>query len=291
MSKFVYIDSIITAVIFILSAGILFWLSRFIRRNDSVAFRKGLLWVIPLIVVSFIDLFICITIIIMIPNAPAALDASDRLYKDAVLIRWRPSSGAKAYAVWRSLSPEGPYSEIGTNILKTIFVDTTVPPGRYYYRIVASNAIGKSIGSNVEQGSPAISDQKFFRIYLMTERGALAKLKKLGGLGKEDAPGSLGGSVSYDAKFHGRAHAVNSYVNYCDYDKKNANSMTLNGTLSTEADILGNGTTIGRINVSGLYNGSVTYNLVIKNRKKAGGYYLIRHASEKSPTILPWNFQ
>ena len=56
-------------------------------------------------------------------------------------------------------------------------------------------------------------------------------------------------------------------------------------------DSLGNGTTIGRVDVSGLHTGSVMCHLLIGNRKKSGGYYGVLQAGGKSATQVPWNFQ
>jgi hypothetical protein len=291
MSSFVYIDLLITIGTLVLSAGLLSWLIRFIKKSDRVAFRKGLAWVLPLVAISFIDVFICIGIIMLLPGTPSTIEASDGLYLGRVVVQWKPSAGAKTYTVLRSTESDGQYRDISGNISKTSFIDTSVPPGKYYYRVVASNDVGKSLQSKADPGNPAVSDVEFFRLYAMTEKSALGKLTKLGKLGREVVRGAFGGSITYEATFDHRALVTNTYADYCDYDKSRGNSITLNGSLVTETDMFGNGTTMGRVDVSGTYSGSVTYNLTIRDKKKAGGYYTVGQAGRKSTTSVPWNFQ
>ena len=290
MSQFVYIDLFITICMLILSVGLLAWLVRYMKSNDRAASRKGFVWAVPMVVISIIDIFICISIIMRLPETPSAINASDGLYQGKVVIQWKPSPGAKTYSVLRSTEPEGQYIEIAGNISETSFVDTSVRPGKYYYRVVASNDTGKSFSSEVDPGNPAVSDEEFFKLYVLTEKSALGKLKKLGGLGHEVEKGAFGGSITYEARFDGRAHVTNTYSSYCDYEKSQINSMTLNGSLITETDMFGKGTTTGRIDVSGTYSGSVTYNLAIDNKKKDGGCYIIRQTGRASAKSIPWNF-
>src|SRR5271157_404585 len=141
MEKFVYIDSFITILILLLSIGILLWLIRGIKKNDRREFKKGLTWVIPLAVISFIDVFICAAIISMLPGAPSGVDASDGLYPGKVFIQWKPAPRATAYSVLRAEKSGGEYTEIAVDIPRTSFVDMTAPPGKYYYKIVATNDI------------------------------------------------------------------------------------------------------------------------------------------------------
>ena len=289
MEKFVYIDSFITILILLLSIGILLWLIRGIKKNDRREFKKGLTWVIPLAVISFIDVFICAAIISMLPGAPSGVDASDGLYPGKVLIQWKPGPRAKTYSVLRAKEPGGEYTEIAVNISRTSFVDMTVPPGKYYYKVVATNDIGKSTQSKPDPGNPAISDLEFFRLYQDTEQSSVGKLKKLGTLGQETEGGNIGGSITYDARFDGRAHVLSNYSNYCDFDKSQGNHMVLNGSFNTETDFLGNGTLIGKVDVAGNYSGYVQYNLIIGNKKKSGGCYVVNQSGAKSSTTIPWN--
>jgi hypothetical protein len=290
MERFVYIDSCITALILFLSIGMLIWLIRSIGKNNQREFKKGLAWVVPLLAIAFIDVFICLAIIAMLPGAPSGVDASDGLYPGKVFIQWKPAPRATAYSVLRAEKSGGEYTEIAVDIPRTSFVDMTAPPGKYYYKIVATNDIGKSIqSSRPDSGKPAITDLEFFKLYQDTEQISVGKLKKLGTLGQETEGGNIGGSITYDARFDGRAHVLSSFSNYCDFDKNQGNHIVLNGSFMTETDILGNGTLIGRVDVAGNYSGYVRYNLIIGNKKKSGGYYVVNQSGAKSATTIPWN--
>jgi hypothetical protein len=291
MTQFVYIDSVITILTLILSVGLLSWLVRIMKKEKRRDLRKGLWWIIPLVVISIIDVFVCISIITLLPGAPTGVDASDGQYTDKVVIKWKPAPKAKTYTVLRATRPDGTYDEIASNISETSFIDTTVRPGKYYYEVVASNDIGKGTQSTSDPGNRAITDFEFFNLYRMTEHGSIGKLKKLGTLGYETEPGAAGGSTSYDAKFDGRAHVTNSYSNYCDFGRDQGNHMILNGSLDTETDMMGNGTLLGKVDVTGHYSGYVKYNLVIAHKKKSGGYYSVKQSGGKIETAIPWNYQ
>ena len=291
MAQFVYIDSVITILTLILSVGMLSWLVRIMKKEKRREFRKGLWWIIPLVVISFIDVFVCISIITLLPGEPTGVDASDGQYADRVVIKWKPAPKAKTYTVLRATRSGGTYDEIASNISETSFIDTSVRPGKYYYKVVASNDIGKSTQSPPDPGHRAITDFEFFNMYRMTENSGVGKLKKLGSLGQETEPGAAGGSISYDAKFDGRAHVTNGYSNYCDYGRDQENHLVLNGTMDTETDMLGNGTLMGKVDVTGHYSGYVKYNLVIAYKKKSGGYYTVKQNSGKTETAIPWNYQ
>jgi hypothetical protein len=291
MEQFVYIDAIITIITLVLSTGILTWIIRLKKSTGRRDFRKGLAWVVPLVVISLIDVVICAAIIVMLPGSPSGIDASDGLYLHKVVIKWKPAAGAKTYSVLRASGPEGRYTEIARNISETSYVDTSVSPGKYYYKVVAENDIGRGMRSAPDPGNPSISDFEFFRLYQATERSAVGKLKKLGGLGQETETGAAGGSFEYNARFDGRARVTSRYSNYADFGAGRAGHLVLNGSFVADTNILGNGTVTGTVNVTGNYSGTVQYDLVISNKKKAGGSYMVKQAGSKSATAIPWNFQ
>lgn len=291
MSQFVYITTFISTLSLILSAGILYWYIRFMKKGRIQDNKRGLYLVIPLAFLSFVDVFICIIIITLLPGTPSGVNATDGQYADKVVVQWKPAPNAKTYTVLRASRPDGTFEEIGNNISEMSFIDTSVRPGRYYYKVVASNDVGKSTRSAQDPGNRAITDFEFFSMYRLTEQGGIGKLKKLGTLGQETEPGVAGGSISYIAKFDGRAHVINSYSNYSDFGPDQGDYMILNGSLDTETDMLGNGTVQGRVDVNGHYNGYVRYNLTVSSKKKSGGYYMVKQSSGKAETAIPWNYQ
>jgi len=291
MTQFVYIDIIITVLTLILSAGMLVWLVRFLKKANGREFRKGLAWLLPIVVISFIDVFVCISIIMRLPGEPSGVDATDGQYIGKVVVQWKPAPNAKAYTVLRATSQDGTYDEIASNVSETSFIDTSVPPGQYYYKVIASNDVGKSLKSVEDPGHPGITDFEFFSLYRQTEQGGIKKLKKVGELGHEIEPGAVEGSISYNAMFDGRAHVTSRYSSYCDFTRDHGNHMVLNGTLQTETDMLGNGTVQGRVDVTGHYSGYVRYNLAVAHKKKSGGYYSVLQSGGNKETAVPWNYE
>lgn len=291
MTQFVYITTSTSILIMFLAIGTIVVLAGLIKKDTSAALRRGLAWAIPLLVVSVFDVVICVIIITLLPGTPADISATDGTYRDKIVVTWKPVPEARTYHVLRASAPDGAYVEIAGNISETSFIDTSIKPGRYYYKVVASNDVGRSMDSKPDPGNRAISDSEFYRIYNMTAKSGIAKLKKLGKLGDETEPGSVSGTVSYSAKFDGRAHVISTFANYSDFSADQAEYLVLDGTMNTETSAFGNGTMAGRVNVNGNYSGYVKYNLVIGNRDKAGGNFLVSQDGGKTETSIPWNFQ
>ena len=78
-----------------------------------------------------------------IPSTPA-LESLDSRATLATII-WQPVTGASGYNVWRCPTGAGTYSEVGSNIHSTTFVDAGLTRGAdYYYQVSAINAAGES---------------------------------------------------------------------------------------------------------------------------------------------------
>ncbi|RED86221.1 cohesin domain-containing protein [Cohnella phaseoli] len=91
-------------------------------------------------------------------SAPAApiLNASPSNSK--VDLAWNGVSVATGYNVKRSLTPNGPYTTIRSNLTTTTFSDADVINGTtYYYIVTALNAIGESEPSNEASATPTAS--------------------------------------------------------------------------------------------------------------------------------------
>lgn len=68
---------------------------------------------------------------------------------------WTASTGASSYKVKRSLTNNGPYSTVSTNIRSTSFTDTGVVNGTaYYYVVSAVNSLGESGNSSQVSAIP-----------------------------------------------------------------------------------------------------------------------------------------
>jgi hypothetical protein len=86
-----------------------------------------------------------------VPEPPVMLSCSN-----VMAIAWRGSVGAESYDVERAISPSGPWTTAGTNILENTdpyrpFIDRSIRAWgqSYYYRMKARNAAGVSAPSKV----------------------------------------------------------------------------------------------------------------------------------------------
>lgn len=96
------------------------------------------------------------------------------------------------------------------------------------------------------------------RLDLVNREGNMAKL------GEETINGLKSGTLHYKTNVKGLKGVVTmTYTNYCDVD-----GWVYNGTITTTANMAGNGTLAGVITVTGL--GSITYDKVILKNSKAG---------------------
>jgi hypothetical protein len=78
-------------------------------------------------------------IIFIALETPTGVSASDNI-ANKIMISWNSVSDAAAYYVYRSLSPDADYSEIGENA-GVSYEDTTAVPGTtYYYKVRAKSA-------------------------------------------------------------------------------------------------------------------------------------------------------
>ncbi|HEX9109709.1 MAG TPA: hypothetical protein VF832_20845, partial [Longimicrobiales bacterium] len=115
-----------------------------------------------------------------LPAAPSALTVDA-----AGVMSWQGSAGAAAYDVQRAASPAGPWTTVGLGISDAdvayfpLFHDGAALPGhRYYYRVVAYNASGRSAPSAVVSAairSQALIDDftSLFRVYRAAGKLAL----------------------------------------------------------------------------------------------------------------------
>ncbi len=74
---------------------------------------------------------------------------------DAAAISWQGSVGATSYTVERAADRNGPWIIAGDNVDETavqyrpLFADTSAGKGKWFYRVSAKNAAGKSAPSNI----------------------------------------------------------------------------------------------------------------------------------------------
>lgn len=80
------------------------------------------------------------------PGVPTGVSASDGTSTEAVVVSWNAAAGADSYRVYRNTSADSGLSScIATGVKGTAFRDAAAVAGtRYFYWVVAENAIGTS---------------------------------------------------------------------------------------------------------------------------------------------------
>jgi hypothetical protein len=88
------------------------------------------------------------------PVAPLISASSGNSIVD---LTWNYVASATGYNIKRSLTPNGPYTTIVSNLAATSFSDNDVINGTtYYYVVTAVNPIGESVNSNEAEATPTV---------------------------------------------------------------------------------------------------------------------------------------
>jgi hypothetical protein len=89
------------------------------------------------------------------PFTPTGLNASPS--NAAVLLTWNSAVGANSYMIGRSTVTGGPYTNIGTGVTATTYLDTgLVNEATYYYVVAATNTYGVSSNSAEANATPEL---------------------------------------------------------------------------------------------------------------------------------------
>jgi fibronectin type 3 domain-containing protein len=84
-----------------------------------------------------------------VPTAPTGLTATRLNQKGRIQLSWNAVNGATSYAVKRSLTSGGPYTNVTTGVTSTSYTNTGLSSGvTYYYVVAAVNPAGSSGNSN-----------------------------------------------------------------------------------------------------------------------------------------------
>ncbi|WP_158441115.1 Tat pathway signal protein [Kribbella steppae] len=85
------------------------------------------------------------------PDDPSAVDvAVTTPGTKAVGLTWRDAAGATSYTIGRSVSQNGPFVAVATDVRSTSYVDKVPGDGTYYYRVTPVNAQGAGRGAEAK---------------------------------------------------------------------------------------------------------------------------------------------
>ncbi|MGL4986894.1 MAG: hypothetical protein ACRC5H_07140 [Treponemataceae bacterium] len=204
-------------------------------------------------------------------------------------ITWQAVEGAASYDVYRSTSVATGFKKLNSSSLSaTSFVDTsdTMSGIYYYYKVLSLNSMGAGVfspASLVQADYGYLTPKALYKEMEKSINSSQKKLKlmwkpaSLDKLGSESATGAVSGTLSYNAAVAGLgARIIMAYTNYADYRNNYNNDpiLILNGNTNTSANMSSNGTMDGTVTISGMYNGTVSYDKIeIKGGDAGGGYY------------------
>ncbi len=235
----------------------------------------------------------------------AKVTVSNGEFDNKVNIYWVGIPEAEFYSVERSFdtpycSVLGKTVPVQTNVLvpatkTTNHTDDTIPYGMYTYTIKAfktnQNAqpieiavISEASGSGYRQ----VSDHEFFLSYQRTIDSSLPRINSMGKLNAkgEKMDGWRDGFLTYQTgNVFKRPFLITiTYNNFADQN------LTLNGTYETQIGnlVTQSGVTVGTIDVTGIYNGTVVMDLIIKKGKAAGGNYKVKQGDGEE-VLIAWD--
>lgn len=215
---------------------------------------------------------------VVVPSPPTEISASKGEFTNGVAVSWHPTADAAYYKVARAGKEDGSYVFVSPELTNASWIDTSAKGQLYYYKVAAFNSAGLSGRlSEGDNGYVALTDRDFLIAYDTTIASSHKKMTLMhksgtGALGTEIKNGDLGGQVMYSAKLSGiGAKVVFTYIDYCD------KYLVINGAYTVDAKMDESGTmTSDAIKAtSPIYNGTVRYNLTVKDGNAAGGYWMV----------------
>jgi hypothetical protein len=212
-----------------------------------------------------------------------------------VRLRWQKPADdeSRSCHVYRSVRQDTGFERISSEsalretsgFITFIDENSSAVPGRpYYYRVMLVNSEGEAAPfSETVMGYGAVTPEAYIREFTKTVKSSHTKLTymhksgSLSKLGKEQKPGTISGTLSYDAQRVGLGgRVIMQYDRYADFYIDNNRGLgpyfTLSGNMNTTASMNQSGTMDGTVTISGMYPGRIHYDkLLIKDGKAGGG--------------------
>ncbi len=228
-----------------------------------------------------------------VPSKVASCSAS-KGQTGGITVTWSAATDATYYKVYR-IDSSSSQVQVGGDITgASSYTDTTVGTGIYSFKVTPYNSYGAGGSSNLDQGYRAATDYEFFAMVYEEEESALSRISKLQASGLDmigtetvyDLAAGSNGTCYYNATYDlwsDKATVLITFTNYSDF------FLTLNGTQNTAANSSGTGKVTGTLNVSGLYSGTVVFDLSLTNQNASGGGYTVTQTGG-SANLIPYDY-
>ncbi len=233
------------------------------------------------------------------------ITVSDGIYSDKVDITWEKIDGADFYTLERVYDVPfntklGKNIPVETNIIlpqtkQTSYTDTTIPFGQYLYIVTAykTNVSETENSTNIiaimkDTGYRTVTDTEFFLEFQKAIDSSLPRIRTMKMLNffGEKKDGWKGGRLVYKTTgvFAKPFRVTIEYKDFIDQ------SLKINGTYEVQVFRLfaQEGKLVGTFDVEGIYNGTVTHNLIIDGGQSVGGTYDVQQKGSKMVS-LPWD--
>jgi hypothetical protein len=226
-----------------------------------------------------------------IPDSPQNVQATDGSFLDKVTVTWDAAAGAETYSLYKSVADGATDVLVAASIVGTTYNVTPINPGRYYFKVKAVNRIGESDLSLADGGYRGVTDNEFFELFDQTNRRMDEKVN-LESQSDERCDGDISGTFFKDVQIAGLgANVYLNFTNYCDFfSARRKITILASTTYVVKANISGNGSKTGRVNISGVYSGYIDHNLTISNKAVSSGTFTVKQTSNSGSTTLQWNY-
>ncbi|PKL40515.1 MAG: hypothetical protein CVV44_02610 [Spirochaetae bacterium HGW-Spirochaetae-1] len=221
------------------------------------------------------------------PSPVKNITVSTGNYADRITLAWEPLSlEGVTYTIYRKQAGTLNFdynNPLIVGLLEPAYEDTSVPAGLFNYEILAVNAAGEEgTSSTVPSGWRTATDLEFLRVaYWETIEGEKRTAQALGVPRVADYDSGanvsvniygLDGKVNYSLNVN--VATMSGTGTWTFYNYRNF-SVFMNGSNSMDSGSSKDGTVRGPVAVSGIYNGTVTWNIVVDNGDASGGYFIV----------------
>ncbi|MGL4561432.1 MAG: hypothetical protein ACRCV0_03985 [Brevinema sp.] len=247
------------------------------------------------------------------------LSISQGQFNDKVKLAWSIVPDAQYYNIERvydapkktrrGKEEKLPVDILVTNTTETQYTDSTIPFGQYKYIInafrtnilplsdkeIKKNKHNQTMITNIDiiasitnTGYRKVTDKEFFLEFQKGIDSSLPRIRTMKMLNffGEKKKGWRGGQLIYKTTGIIRK-PFKVMIDYKDFMDQN---LTLNGLYEVQIFKLfaQEGKLVGTFHVDGIYQGTVTHNLIIKDGKSVGGTYDVQQKDGKMVS-LPWD--